>query len=126
VADLTTLAAQIEASRRFTHSVGARTFALLQPTEHAIRTAQEDTVGAQGVIHHTRSARALLNAALVGWEGVTLADIDPSLGADALPFSTAAVPLLLDNNQDIADELGVAILRRNRERALARDNAAKN
>ena len=114
--DIAAFKAQIDAARGFECTAGGITFRLRLPTQHAWRLAIEQNVTADGVVLRARAMRAVLDAALVGWDGVTPATIMSGADAAPLPFSAEARALLLEHRQDIADELstqvGIELLRR--------------
>lgn len=124
--DLVTLQAQIRAARQiFVEHDGAR-FALELPTEHTWRTVAETHRDGDGRVLHTRAARAVLQEAIIGWEGLTAQHLFAEAPADPLPFSAAARSELLDARQDIADELIAAVGAKLAARREKRETARKN
>lgn len=117
---------QLEAARQIEAVLGGGTYRLRMPTDHAWRVALEAHRDADGRVIESRAFRAILNTALVGWEGVTTADLLPEAEPAPLPYSDEARALLLDNRQDIADALTVHIGMKLRERREAREAARKN
>lgn len=123
---LVELKAAIEAARQFTVPLGAATFTLRLPSEHDCRVRLERHRDAAGVPLFTEAARALLDTALVGWSGVTEADLFEGAAATPLPFSVEARALLLDHRLDWADELTIALSAKRQQRAEQREAARKN
>lgn len=124
--DVSAFKAQLDAARSFTAEAGGAVFRLRLPTEHAWRLALERNRDPQGRVLEAQAFRALLDAALVGWESVTFATVSPASPAEPLPFSADARGLLLDHRQDIADELAVALGLEIVRRREAREAVAKN
>lgn len=124
--DFAAFKAALEAARAFEVQMAGATFKLRQPTDHAWRLAHERHVDARGALLLASAMRELLNSAVVGWDGVTGRHFMADGTADALPFTPEARALLLDNRQDIADELSIALTRRVIERQNEREAAAKN
>lgn len=124
--DAAAFKAQLDAARGFTAEAGGASFRLRLPTEHAWRLALEQHRDDRGRLLEARAFRAVLDAALVGWEGVTGRTVSPAAPADPLPFSPDARALLLDHRQDIADELAVALGLELSRRRAAREDAEKN
>ena len=122
--DLTTLQAQIRASRQFTAKVDGVTFNIELPSDHAWRITIETNCDAEGRLVGSRASRATLLATITGWEGLTERHLLSSAPADPLPFSPAARSELLDTRQDIADDLMIQIGVKLAERREARDAAS--
>lgn len=116
--------ARLEAARAFEHVVGGVAFRLRLPTEHAWRLALESHRDAHGRLLEAKALRAVLDEAVVGWQGATEALLGE--GETALEFSAEARTLLLDHRQDLADELAVALGVRLAERRAAREATRKN
>ena len=116
----------LEASRSFEASVNGAKFQMRMPTEHAWRMAHETHRGVNGDLLLSAAMREILNAAVVGWEGVTGKDFLADGTQEPLPFTPAARSILLDNRQDIADLLSIEVTRRVLARQKERDEAAKN
>lgn len=100
-------------AREFTHELGARIFTLRVPTEYDFRrlaVAHSD--------NEAEFAHALLQTGVVGWAGVTEADLLPLEGAPdkSVAFDRIALACLLDNALDLADELARELVRRYSER----------
>jgi len=124
--DFAAFKAQLEATRSFEAEVAGARFRLRLPSQHAWRRELEQHRDEHGRLLEARAFRAVLDAALVGWAGVTAALIDPAAASDAVPFSADARTLLLDCRQDIADALIVALGNRLADARQAREAAAKN
>lgn len=124
--DIGAFKAQLDAARGFEHTAAGASFRLQLPSDHAWRLALESHRDAHGRLLEARALRAVLDAALVGWGGVTAATILPGAGADPIAFSAEARALLLDHRQDIADELAIALGLRIAERRAAREAVTKN
>lgn len=107
--DFNAFKAQIEAARSIEVPVGAATYRLQLPVEHAWRVAIEANRDAGGRLLQAKAFREVLSVAIVGWQGVTTRDLLPDAVEEPLPFSPAARESLLDIRQDIADDLTVAI-----------------
>lgn len=121
IADLTRKAL---AAREFTVPVGAASFTLRLPTEHEKRvaslrargsTTEADPAFADVVI------RALLEAAVVRWSGVTADMLAPGGGTEAVDVVPGAAALLLDNQPETAQALTLAFI----ERSAAREQHAQ-
>lgn len=116
--------ARLDAARAFEHVAGGVAFRLRLPTEHAWRLALESHRDPHGRLLEAKALRAVLDEAVVGWDGVTEALFGG--GSAAIAFSPEARTLLLDERQDLADELAVALGVRLAERRAAREATAKN
>ena len=126
--DFAELKRQIEASRQTEAKLGAATFKLRLPEEHVWCVANETHRDAHGHTMESRASREVLDAALIGWEGVTLQDLLQDAPAEPLPFSPAAKTELLNSRQDVADllamTLGLKIIERRETREAARKNSS--
>lgn len=127
--DLQSIQARALAAREFDHPIGEITYRLRVPTQHEALVAAHRT----GVVGHPQGAaylvlmRAVLEAAVCGWQGLRVGHV--VAGDDAstpLPWSAAAVPLVLDarpnDAQALADAMGAQMV----ERAAAIEADAKN
>jgi len=76
----------------------------------------------------SKCTRALVDAALVGWSGVRVADAVPESdkATESLPFSGEARALLLDYRVDILSTLETALILEFHSRREAREAAQKN
>jgi len=124
--DFQSLKSQIEQSRRFELEVQGATFSLRLPSEHAWRLAVESNRDANGRPMEARALRALLDGAVSGWRGVTARHFLSEAPEDAVEFSAQARAELLDCRQDIADELGDALVGRRRAEREKREQSRKN
>lgn len=118
--------ARLEAARQAGITIGAATYNLRLPTDYEWRTAIEANRDSEGRLLPTQAFRSILNAALIGWEGVSSADLMPDATPEPLPFSAAAKTALLDLRLDIVDELTVVLGLKLKERREAREAARKN
>lgn len=124
--DLGEFKAKLERSRELEAKVGGATFRLRLPSEHAWRVASEEHRRDDGRVKNEQASRALLQAAVLGWEGVTEGDLLLDGGTEPLPFSAEALGMLLDERQDIADELTLALMKRLSQRRGEVEAARKN
>lgn len=118
--------AQIEASRRLEHTVDGVTFQVTLPTSYAVRVfldAHRDVYGRRDFV---RSARDVVNAAVIGWTGLTLRHFIPEGPPETVDFSPEARTDLIETRQDIADVLSDWILSRCAERNEKLEAAVKN
>lgn len=128
--DLQQLQARALAAREFDCPVGGVTYRLRVPTQHEALLAAHRT----GVVGQAQGAaylllmRAVLEAAVCGWQGLRVGHVLPG-GDDAaapLPWSAGAVPLVLDarphDAQALADAMGAKMV----ERSAALEADAKN
>jgi hypothetical protein len=125
------------AAREFTVTVGPaaapRVLSLRVPTQHEVTMAARRG-GLDGVTEdraaHVVLERVLLAIALVGWQGVTVADVLPDAAPDAgaalLPWEEGATDLLLDAQPEWARLAGTDLLARMAKRKQVRDTAKKN
>jgi hypothetical protein len=70
--------------------------------------------------------RSLVEAALFSWEGLKASHILKGSGEDAVPFSVHSVALLLDERQDIADKMQLALIAALNKRRKDFEGAKKN
>lgn len=122
-------------AREFRHPVanGRVTATLRVPTPHEAEVAAVSFAGTrQGFV---QAQRLVLEQALVGWSGVTTADLLPPGAREgvsleelqaAVPYHAALVPVLLDAEPKWAREWWAKLLERIEARNKARDTAAKN
>ncbi|MEW6169681.1 MAG: hypothetical protein AB1651_18605 [Pseudomonadota bacterium] len=120
--DLAEIARRQLAAREIRHSVDGRSFTLRLPTRHErklvlARVCDEAQWRAGGVEGEAfvlptelsmRVTRLLLERAIVGWDvtlGDVLPEVDGEAGAEPLPWSATAVPLLLDAQPQWESEL---------------------
>ena len=128
--DLQTLQARAQAAREFTHSVGEITYTLRTPTQHEALLAAHRTgvVGQPAGAAYMVLMRAVLEAAIVGWQGLRVGHLLPSDAEAAAPlaYDPGAVPVLLDARPADATALADALSERTLQRAAALDADAKN
>lgn len=117
------------AARTFTHSIGTCEFKCVTPTRHDLRRIASE----HGLSNLESDSMALpllyryvLESAVVGWMGLRNVDAVPGESSDPLPWSTAAVVAVLDNNPDWEDELGRVVVSRANVRGQQLEDAAKN
>jgi len=124
--DFATLKAAIEAARSVeVEAFGAR-FKVLLPSNYTCRVAIETHLDAQGRVVGARSSRAILDAAVTGWDGVTASHFMPEAGDDPVAFTKAALTELLDLRLDISDRLTAGIADKLDERRQRMEAARKN
>lgn len=118
-----------EAARRFEHTVEGKgwTFQMLRPTDLAAREAM---LSPEALRSPVRFQTDRVYAALVGWSGPTIGDVDSEASGDAakvaLPFDRELFDALFEDNADVLDELGAALARRMTERRKQREEEEKN
>lgn len=104
--DNAAIKAAVEASRRVTETVGGRTFTLRLPTQHEVEMAY---LRARGDGNHEAATSAcmrfLLERSIVGWTEVVTTDLVPDVPPEPVPWSADLVPIFLDVQSEIADEL---------------------
>jgi hypothetical protein len=110
-ADLTrmveTLAARAASSRTITVEIEPARYQIMVPSRYAAHVAwlRAGTDRAAPVV----AERALLEQALIGWDGVTSGMIAEDDSAELVPWHPKAVPLLLDANPDVERELSAKL-----------------
>ena len=143
--DLAEIARRQQAAREFTHAVDGAQFTLRTLTAHERRCVLMSLVAlpAAGEAQPPRElggeeleklTRRITERSIVGWQGVTLAHLLPDLQADAaeasgaepVPWSAAAVPLLLDQQPEWEKSLRAALAERSTPREEAIEADAKN
>jgi hypothetical protein len=125
--DARELIQRLQASRERMLEAAGATFRVALPTDHAWRTTIEAHRNAEGLLQEAKAFRAILDAAIIGWEGVTAALLLGEEGGDEpLPFSPDARAALLDHRQDIADQIVILIADAMRTRRKQRETQAKN
>jgi hypothetical protein len=127
--DIADLQRKAQAAREFQVVVGACTFTLRLPTEHEKRIAvlrarggldAEDPAGTEVLI------RALVEAALVRWDGVTCDMLAPGAGSEPAELLPGAAALLLDNQPEAARALALEFIERSAQRQQHAQAAEKN
>jgi hypothetical protein len=119
------------AAREFEHPVGERSFRLRIPTQHEVQVEVLRAGGGDLGKEHVALAlmqRAVLERAIIGWQGVTTADLLPGeqLEYETADFASMLVPLLLDAMPDVARELTEALIAMAAERNAKIEAARKN
>lgn len=128
--DLQDLQRRAQAARETVHSIGCVTYTLRLPTSHEVLLAahKAGVVGQAVGAAYLLLMRAVLEAAVVGWQGVRVGDVAPG-GDDAaapLPWDAGAVPLLFDAKPGHESALRDVLSARMAERATALEADAKN
>jgi len=124
--DFSSLKALLDAARSFEVEVDGARFKLMLPTDYACRVAIENHRNAAGDVVGSKSAREILDAAVVGWDGVKTSHFSPEMDGEAMPFSVPARTVLLDVRVDIADQLTNEIAERIEQRRARMEAARKN
>jgi hypothetical protein len=127
--DLADLRRKQQAAREFTVTVGSASYVLRLPTAHekevhALRA--RGTGSAADPALPALLVRQLLEAAIVGWSGVTAEKLAPGGGTEPVDLVPGAAALLLDNDPDTAVALTQALVLRENERNHRVDAAEKN
>jgi hypothetical protein len=125
--DIAAIKERARVARSISVLSGPRAYTLLLPTAHEMEIAVASRgEGEAGVVTFLR---AQVERALIGWEGVTLADFDPAAGdsgAERVPFAAELVPELLDTLPEDAALLRDQLVARLAERRARVEAAAKN
>jgi hypothetical protein len=124
--DFRSFQAQLEAARTFEVELEGARFKLLLPTEHACRVAIEANRDAHGEVIGARSSRQILDAAVIGWDGVKASHFKPDAGEETIAFSAAARASFLDNRVDLGMQMMVALAERIEARRAQREASRKN
>jgi hypothetical protein len=126
--DLADLKRKADAAREYQVQVGALAFTCRLPTTHEVEmeTARAWSVERDNLAVLLRVRRALVERCVVSWVGVTEAMLGP--GATDVPaeVSPAAVGLLMDADEAVADELQAEFVKRSTARNEQKAAAAKN
>jgi hypothetical protein len=117
------------AAREFSMAAGSVQFTLRIPTQHEVTIASrrsgihalQDDAAAHVVLQ-----RALLLLAVVGWSGLTVADVLPGQPPEPLEWSAGAIELVLDTHPEWEAKLASALIERMAARQGVKDTAAKN
>ena len=123
MSDWAAIAAQARAAREVKASAGGHTFTLRVPTRHECAQVAHKC-GAQGNLLLLQ--RALLEAAIVGWEGPRLRDVLPEAEDAPLEWAAQGVPLLLDARPEWEDVLNLALVDALNDRQARAKAAAGN
>lgn len=123
--DFATLKAQLEQARQIEAAIEGATFQLRLPSDHAWTVAMQLHMDGDGHVQEARACREVLDSALTGWRDVTVAHFRME-GDAPVEFSPAARGELLNERQDIADQLIVAIAKARGTRKQRFEAARKN
>lgn len=126
--DIQTIKRRSMAARESTLLVNGRSFTLRLPTTFELTLlAQRASLSKDEPAASFVLLRRALEQAVVGWDGVRVADLLPdSDDATPLAFDAEAVPLLLDAQPDVADALTAELASKIAARAARMDTAEKN
>lgn len=113
--------AGIERSRQYTREVEGAKFEIKLPSDYSVRYAYESTKGVE-----VAASRSIIEASVVGWNGVTEQHFDPACEEKPVAFSAEALRLLLDQRQDLADQLTIEVFTLRRDRIRQTEEARKN
>jgi len=129
--DIADIQRRAAAAREFEHAVGERRFRLRIPTAHEAQVEMLRAGGgnpssemvALAVMH-----RALVERAVIGWSGVTTADLLPeeSAATETVEYAPVLVPLLLDAQPTLALDLAEVLVQRTAARTARIEAARKN
>lgn len=125
--DLNDLKRKVQAARQFTVEVGAgRVVTLQRPSRFDLQMAGAKA-GMSGGAPGSRLQweRLVLSGAVVGWQGITVADFGAH-EADAVAFDPEAVSMLLDAQPEWADQLSEALWMQLAKAEDVEGTAAKN
>lgn len=130
--DLQTLKARAQAAREFTHAIGERIYKLRTPTRHDVLLASARLGGQLSSAAEGTAAmlvqRSLLEAAVIGWQGLRVGHLLP--GDDEanapLAWEPGAVGPVLDALPADEAELGGVLAEAMARRRAAAEADAKN
>lgn len=111
---------RIEKQRAFDVTWRSVTFHLTLPPERVVRTIIRDNKDQNDAIE-----RAMLRAALVGWDGMTGAVMFEE-GEEPIPFDIELAITWLDENMEPSDMIIADLLARWNRRTTLREESAKN
>lgn len=130
MAELDYLRRKALAARQFDVQLAAGVVVNMRvPTRHDTVLAYADAAGRSRAAKEASWQRQLLLSAVVGWSGVLARHVLPSIeqgGDDPLVFEPGATELLLDAQEDWAEQLLAELVQRVDKRRSAEDTAAKN
>lgn len=130
VVDMVELRRRAEAAREFDHALagGAVTVQLRYPTRYEVERIWALARDERGRPDLYAGMRALVRASVRGWVGVTVAHAlpDAKRGGEALPCSSEAVDLVLDQQTEWINDLGMAISARMQARTERLEALEKN
>jgi hypothetical protein len=126
--DLADLKRKADAAREYQVQVGALAFTCRLPTTHEVEmeTARAWSMERDNLAVLLRVRRALVERAVVSWVGVTEAMLGPGATDTPAEVSPAAVGLLMDANEAVADELQAEFVKRSTARNEQKAAAEKN
>jgi len=127
--DLATLQQRALAAREITHTLGEIEYRLRLPTAHEALLAAHRTgvVGQPAGTAYLVLMRSVLEAAVIGWQGLRVRHVLPDSGDDTpLAYEAGAVPTVLDARPADAQALADVLAERMAQRAAALEADAKN
>lgn len=124
--DLAAIKSQIEKAREFDAEYGGVKFKLRLPSEHAWRMITEDHLDEKGRVQNARAARSLLEVALIGWDGLKAEHLLKGAGEVAVPYSSEAISLLLDERGDVVDHFAKLLVVKLGQRRAQQEASRKN
>lgn len=132
--DLQALQQRAQAARELTHTIGPIAYRLRIPTQHEVLLAAQRCGATQARADGASlliMQRAVLEQAVIGWEGVRVRHVLPEdhaegQGDNPLAWEPGAVSLLLDARPKDAQALADLVTQRMAERAQAAEVDAKN
>lgn len=124
--DIADLRRKAQAAREFSLVVGAATYTLRLPTRHEIEVEVLRSRGDGDPALPAVLTRRLLEAAVVGWSGVTQEQLAPGAGPAPAELVPGAAALLLDNDGETAAALLEAFVAKAAERNARLEAAEKN
>lgn len=126
--DLADLKRKADAAREYQVQVGALAFTCRLPTTHEVEmeTARAWAVERDNLAVLLRVRRALVERAVVSWAGVTEAMLGPGATDTPAEVSPAAVGLLMDADDAVAEALEGEFVKRSTARNEQKAAAAKN
>ena len=128
--DLQTLQAKALAAREITHTLGDVSYRLRLPTPHEVLLAAHRTsvVGQPAGAAYMVLMRAVLESAVIGWQGLRVAHVLPDEpdGQTPLAWEAGAVAVVLDSRPGDAKSLADFMSDSMAQRAAAFEAAAKN
>lgn len=124
--DFAALLAQSAARREFDVPFRGAVFRLRMQTPFEHRRIAYSNVGPDGRFDFAQVERQTVLTAVIGWTGVTAADIfGPEAGSEPVEFSQEALGALLDLRLDVLDALAAPLQERLRATKAAVDAEKK-
>lgn len=127
--DFAAIKRKAEAAREFQVVAGGLRFTLRLPTQHEVEVEAARVrlhAGDADPAMLVRLRRALVERAVVAWEGVTADHLAPGGGTDAVDISPAAVALLMDAQADVTEQLYARFVEERAARLQVQGDAEKN